>query len=223
MSGPEPVIRVKNRDLAANTYLVRTASPGECLLIDPGLDREAIAAALERAALVPVAIFATHGHFDHIGSAEHFRRTYAVDLHLHPADDRGARSSNFLMMAFKLSERIDPPKAFVPLESGFTWSQGADTVTVVHVPGHTPGSVILDVNGRLFSGDTIYRDDVWLTKLPDGDRPALVDSVRGVWDAFPDGAEVLPGHGGGATFGEIKRSNAPLRELLGLVGSANHD
>jgi len=89
------------------------------------------------------------------------------------------------------------------------------------VPGHTPGSTILNVDGRLFSGDTIYRDDVWLTALPEQNRPQLIESVRRIWDVLPEAARVYPGHGGAATFGQIKQSNAPLRELLGLVGTAS--
>jgi hydroxyacylglutathione hydrolase len=218
----DPILRVTNRDFASNTYLVRTSAPGECILIDPGLDRDAIELALQTAGLVPAAIFATHGHFDHIGSAEHFRRAYSVDLHMHGADAKIAGSSNFMMMAFKMSTRIDPPEAFVPVDDGFIWTKGADRIEVIHVPGHTPGSTILQLNGRVFTGDTIYRDEVWLTALPELDRPALVSSIQRVWDLLPEAVEVHPGHGGVATFGEIKRSNAPLREMLG-VGSTSHD
>jgi glyoxylase-like metal-dependent hydrolase (beta-lactamase superfamily II) len=216
---PDPVVRVTNDEFASNTYLVRTATPGECVLIDPGLDRTAIDTALDETGLVPIAIFATHGHFDHIGSAEHYRRRFSVPVHLHAADKSVALKSNFMMMAFRMRTRIDVPEAFVALEDGFAWTNGPDRVTAIHVPGHTPGSTILDVNGRLFSGDTIYRGEVWLTALPEGDRPLLIESVRAVWDLLPESAPVHPGHGGSASFGDIKTSNAPLREMLGLVGA----
>jgi glyoxylase-like metal-dependent hydrolase (beta-lactamase superfamily II) len=221
LSDQDAVIRVTNDQFASNTYLVRTGEPGECILIDPGLDRDAIEQALDTAGLAPIAIFVTHGHFDHIGSAEHFRRKYAVELHMHPADAKVARSSNFLMMAFKLNGRIDVAEEFVAIEDGFTWSSGAIGIEAIPVPGHTPGSTLLNVDGRLFSGDTIYRDDVWLTALPEQNRPQLIESVRRIWDVLPEAARVYPGHGGAATFGEIKQSNAPLRELLGLVGTAS--
>jgi hydroxyacylglutathione hydrolase len=219
---PDGPIRVTSREFAANTYIVRTSTPGECVLVDPGLDRDAIDNALDDERLVPIAIFATHGHFDHIGSAEHFRRKYSIQLHLHAADAKLTRSSNFLMMAFGLTSRIDVPEDWLAIDDGFSWSKGPDRVQALHVPGHTAGSTILDVNGSQFTGDTIYRDDVWLTPLPEQDISQLKASVLKVWDVLPETAIMYPGHGGAASFGQIKQSNARLRDLLGLTGSAAH-
>jgi glyoxylase-like metal-dependent hydrolase (beta-lactamase superfamily II) len=205
--------------VAANTYICETATPRECILIDPGLDREAIQAALDEAHLTPVAIFCTHGHFDHLGSAEYFRRKYSIDVHFHAADAKVAESSNFLMMALKLPSRIDVPEAHVAVIDGFVWSSGDDRVEILHVPGHTPGSTVVLFGGHAFTGDTLYRDDVWLGSLPGMNKTQLVESVRRLWDLLPDGTPIYPGHGGAALFGEIKRSNAPLRRMLGLTGA----
>jgi len=214
------VVRVTNREVAANTYICRTATPGECLLIDPGLDREAIEAVLDKTELTPLAVFCTHGHFDHIGSAEHFRRKYSIDVHLHGADAKLARSSNFLMMALKLPTRIAVPEAHVAVADGSIWSSGNDRVEIVHVPGHTPGSTVVLFNGHAFTGDTLYRDDVWLGSLPEANHAQLVESVRRLWAVLPDDTVIYPGHGGSAALGEVKRSNEPLRQMLGLPGMA---
>jgi glyoxylase-like metal-dependent hydrolase (beta-lactamase superfamily II) len=211
------VIRVKNQIFSSNTYLCKTSTPGECILIDPGLDREGIEATLKEARLVPRAIFCTHGHFDHLGSAEYFRRSYAIVLYLHGADRKVARSSNFLLMAFKVPARIAVPEDFLPVDDGFTWSSGADELQMVHVPGHTPGSSIVCFRGNAFTGDTLYRDGVGLVSLPGEDEKELVASLHKVWSLFPDDTVVHPGHGGAGPFGELKRENAPLRRMLGLA------
>lgn len=214
------VVRVINRGIAANTYIFRTAAPGECILIDPGLDQKAIEAALDEAEVAPLAIFCTHGHFDHLGSAEYFRRKYGIDVHVHGADEKVARSSNFLMMALKMPSRITVPKALIAVADGSVWSSGSDRVEIVHVPGHTPGSIVVLVNGHAFTGDTLYRADVWLGSLPGANHGQLVDSVRRLWATLPDDVLIHPGHGGSASFGEIKRSNTPLRQILGLTVGA---
>jgi glyoxylase-like metal-dependent hydrolase (beta-lactamase superfamily II) len=206
--------------VAANTYICRTAEPRECILIDPGLDREAIEAALGEADLTPLAIFCTHGHFDHLGSAEYFRRKYSIDIHLHGSDAKVARSSNFLMMALKLPSRIVVPEAHVAVADGSIWSRGNDRVEIVHVPGHTPGSTVVLFDGRAFTGDTLYRDNIWLGSLPEANHSQLVASVRRLWDLLPDDTMIYPGHGGAAAFGRIKQSNVPLREMLGLGDGA---
>jgi hydroxyacylglutathione hydrolase len=218
-AGAPQVIRVTNREVAANTYICRMATPRECILIDPGLDREAIETALDETQLTPLAIFCTHGHFDHLGSAEYFRRKYSIDVHLHGADAKVAGSSNFLMMALKLPSRITVPEAHVAVADGSTWSSGDDHVEFVHVPGHTPGSTVVVLNGQAFTGDTLYRDGVWLGSLPEANHAQLVESLRRLWALLPDGTLIYPGHGGAAAFGEVKRSNAPLRQMLGITGA----
>lgn len=212
-----PIIRVVNRGVAANTYICRTAAPGECILVDPGLDNESIEKALGRVKLTPRAIFCTHGHFDHIGSAEYFGRKYQIHVHLHEADTRIARAANFTMMALKMPWRIDVPASFMYMDEGTVWTDGHTHVESIHVPGHTPGSVVLLIDGRAFSGDTLYRQGTWLGSMPETDRDQLVGSLRRLWTLLPDEMAIYPGHGRSAGFGEIRRSNAALRELLGVA------
>ena len=215
MSADSTVLCVVNREVKANTYILPTGVDG-CLLIDPGLDRVAIESALERSGLRPRAIFCTHGHFDHVGTAEHFRRRYRVDIHMHPADRRIARSSNFTMMALKMPWRIDTPQATVAISEGTVWSEGGIEVNLVHVPGHTPGSVVLLIDGHAFTGDTLYRQGVWLGSMPESDHDLLRDSLQRLWGMLPADIGVYPGHGRPAVFSEIQETNKPLRELLGL-------
>lgn len=213
----ERVIRVTNRRFASNTYIYATGAGGRCIVIDPGIDVDAIEGELERQELVPEAIFATHGHFDHLAGAEPLRRKYSVPVHFHAADDRVARGSNLLMMALKLADRMMVPKDYVAIDEGLIWNHGDVRVELIHAPGHTPGSSILLVGGVAFTGDTIYRDDVFLVRLPEQDKGRLVRSIERAWDLLPDQTTVHPGHGAGGTFGQIKAFNLPLRRMLGIA------
>jgi hydroxyacylglutathione hydrolase len=214
------VIRIRNRGFAANTYVCALREPGRCVVIDPGLDGEAITSALATAALEPVAILCTHGHFDHLGSAETLRRTYGAPVHVHPADSRVVDRSNFLMMAFRLPNRIELPQRREPLEDGVPWTRGEDRIEVIHAPGHTPGSVVLRFGDAVFSGDTIYRDAVFLGQMPEADDERLARTLGELWDRLPDGAFIHPGHGGGDLFGRIKAANQPFRRLVGRAEQA---
>jgi glyoxylase-like metal-dependent hydrolase (beta-lactamase superfamily II) len=219
MDTSERVVRVANGGFASNTYLYLSREPGHCIVIDPGLDLAAIEAALRRHAVVPDAVYATHGHFDHLAGAEPLRRAYDAPVHLHGADRRVAASSNLLMMALKLDRRMTVPEKFVAIDEGVTWEESGVRVEAIHVPGHTPGSCLLIVDGLAFTGDTIYRDDTFLVRLPEQDTPRLIRSIESVWNRLPDGALVYPGHGRAGTFGEIKAGNMPLRRLLGIDAS----
>jgi hydroxyacylglutathione hydrolase len=215
VSPVSPVVRIKNGEVSANTYLYRLDSVGTCLLIDPGLDGDAIEATLLEHSLTPSAIICTHGHFDHLGSAERFRRRYSIPVYLGQADAKIARASNFMMMALKLRSRIVVPEVFEWLDEDLMSGFGA-RLEVVRVPGHTRGSVAFHVGDSLFTGDTMYRDDTWRVRWPEEDGVALIDSLHRLWESVSDDTHVYPGHGGGATFGSIKQHNTSLRRMLGV-------
>lgn len=215
MTNLTPVVRIRNIEVPANTYLCRIDTAGECLMIDPGSDREAIEAALDEHRLTPAAIYCTHGHFDHLGTAEHFRRRYSIPVFLHPADEKLARASNFRMLALKLPSRFDVPEVFASIEESVV-QRGDSAMEIVSVPGHTPGSVVLRIAGYAFTGDTLYRDKVWRVPWPEEDEERLIASMRRLWELLPDDTLVYPGHGGAEHFGTIKLRNVPMRRLLGV-------
>lgn len=169
--------------LQANCYLLAAAAGGPCLVVDPGQEVAApLAAALAEHRLVPAALVATHGHPDHVASAAALSAEYGVPLHLHPAD-----------AALYDGESV-------PLETG-TFA-GLD-VEVRHVPGHTPGSVVLGLRapegGRLaLTGDTLFAGSVG--------RGDVAESVRAL-AGLPDDTVVLPGHGPATTIGRERAGN----------------
>jgi glyoxylase-like metal-dependent hydrolase (beta-lactamase superfamily II) len=210
------VSRVVNAHLPSNTYVCTTSAPGDCVVIDPGLDGEAVEAELRARELRPVGVFCTHGHFDHIGSAHELNERYGARVYLHRHDRRVARAANFLLMACKIERRIVVPTEVTEAYDGMRVRLGPETLVFHHTPGHTPGSCMIEFRGALFSGDTIYRDGVGLVDFPGEDKDLLRESILARWDDFDDDVTVYPGHGGSGRLGDLKQRNTALREFIGL-------
>lgn len=205
---------VTNGVFASNCYLCETDVPGECFIVDPGLDAAPIEAALAERGLTPRAVLCTHGHFDHAGTAAHFQKQHGCPVHLHERDLKTLRSSNFLLMAFKIPARMQLPEVQPVTDAEPLVRIGGVTVRYHAVPGHTPGSCAIEHAGSLFTGDTLYSRGVGLSKLPGEDADQLRSSIRSVWARFPDDTVVRPGHGESAAFGWIKQNNTALLGFL---------
>jgi hydroxyacylglutathione hydrolase len=210
----EGIWRVANQIHPSNTYLCATGEPGECFLVDPGTDGDAIDAALVDLGMKPKQIFCTHGHFDHIGSAAFFQEKYGSACFLHSGDQKTMRGSNFLMMAFKIPFVMKMPQT-TALE-GFASACGGRELRSIEAPGHTPGSCIIQYGNALFTGDTLYSLGIGLSKLPGGNSDQLKATLLKLWGAFPEAAQVFPGHGECGALATIKTENKPLLAFLGL-------
>ena len=88
-------------------------------------------------------------------------------------------------------------------------------IDVVFTPGHSPGHVTYAIpdEGALFSGDVLFKGSVGRTDLPGGDWGTLLESIRGLVDAYPEETMVYPGHMGVTTLGAERATNPFLAEL----------
>lgn len=213
-----PVWTVTNGVFPSNCYVCETGAFGTCFIVDPGLDPAPIEALLALRGLEPVAVVCTHGHFDHAGSAAHFQQRHECPVYLSGADLKTLRSSNFLLMAFKIPVRMQMPDVTAIGEGQLVVTIGECRIRFHPAPGHTPGSCLVEHGNTLFTGDTIYSRGVGLSRLPGENAEQLRRSILGAWNVFPDGMLVRPGHGESCTLGEIKRENQVLLRFLGAPG-----
>ena len=213
---------IRNRAFTSNTYVCRLEDNAGCLVIDPGLDHEALDRALARLRVRPAAVFCTHGHFDHLGGAARLKDAFDATLHIHAAERKVVQTANFTMMICKVEGRIKVPQFDVEAADGSRYLSGADEVRFLHTPGHTPGSSFVCWRDCIFTGDTLYRDSVGLVSFPGEDASRLKQSLSRVWSLVPDASMICPGHGGAGRFSGIKRDNTALREFLGLTATAPH-
>jgi glyoxylase-like metal-dependent hydrolase (beta-lactamase superfamily II) len=164
-----------------NCYLLRCPVSGEVAIVDPGADAEIILMAVDHASVCSILL--THGHPDHVGALEEVRNTLGVPVGIHAADAE----------AFGL-------RADYSLAGGKDVEVGRSRVGVVHVPGHTPGSVCLRLNGRAVVGDAIFPGGPGHTISPEALEQSL-ESLRREVFVWADDVELHPGHGGCTTVG----------------------
>ena len=204
---------IVNRDFHSNTYLLATGHGSDCVVVDPGLDRDAIAKDLAESGWRPKAVLCTHGHFDHVGSAAWLQASFDLPVHLLGSDLKLARMSNFMLAAFKLEQRITLPR-FEAQQDGAAVACGALSLRFHALPGHTPGSAAIAVGDLLFSGDSLYARRTALSRLPGEDHALLRASLNGLFGWVDASVRVLPGHGGSATIADIRAHNEELRAFL---------
>jgi len=171
--------------LATNCYLAEHA--GRTLLIDPAEDSPALRAFIGD--LKVDWILNTHGHFDHTGGDWAFP---GVPVRMHAAD-----------LVFLEEEHPDHPRLGAFLEDG---EEIVDGLTVLHAPGHSPGSVVLVGEGVLFAGDLLFAGSIGRTDLPGGSVDEMVASLRRIVRLRGD-YTVYPGHGETTTLDLERRCN----------------
>jgi glyoxylase-like metal-dependent hydrolase (beta-lactamase superfamily II) len=186
-------------------------SLGGAAVIDPGEEGDRIIAFLDQLKLFPKYIVLTHGHFDHIGAVPALAKCYGADVEIaiHTADAEylGPNSYPVHRHSFSLAtgspayldalwEDMPPPSTL--LAEGGTLGP----FTVLHLPGHTPGSIGLwdKKEGVLFSGDTLFYGNCGRTDLPGGDETQMLSSLRRLGAMDPN-TQVYPGHGPATSIG----------------------
>jgi glyoxylase-like metal-dependent hydrolase (beta-lactamase superfamily II) len=195
--------------LETNCYLVYDEGTRDCAVIDPGADPEKIVATIADLELKPVVVLNTHGHVDHIGANAGIVEKYAVPLAMHAADTGLLQVSDFLELSLLLGARNSPPPDRL-LAEGDEIAVGRTSLRVIHIPGHTPGSIGFVHGGVLFSGDTLFCGGVGRTDLPGGSWKDLERSIRERILTLPEETVVLPGHGPWTTVEQERASNPVL-------------
>ena len=179
-----------------NCWIIGSRRRGEACVIDPG-DEPAEILALARDMGVRITrVVASHAHLDHIMAVRAVVEATSAPFLLHQDDLTIAENMPRAAQAWLGQEVPPPPRPDAFPTHGQDLEVAGVSMTVIHTPGHTPGSVSLYVPEAhlLFSGDTLFRESIGRTDLPGGDTPLILSSIRSRLYTLPDNTRVLPGH-----------------------------
>lgn len=176
-----------------NCYLLRCTATGDTLLVDAAGDAPRLLELVGDGRLV--AVVETHGHWDHVQALAEVVQATGAPVLVHAGD-----AADLPVPADRL------------LEDGDVVEVGQAALQVVHLLGHTPGSVALVYDGdperpHVFSGDSLFPGGVGNTeKDPERFGTLLDDVERKVFGPLPDETWVYPGHGADTTLGAERPS-----------------
>lgn len=190
--------------LETNCWLVGDEAATAVLVIDPADDAAAVLDAVDRRPVAAVVL--THCHFDHLGAVREVCAATGAPLLVHEDDADFVTSVEGTGGAlFGFDDTTQPVD--VRLRQGDAVHAGDVALTVLHTPGHTPGSMCLYAPGHLFAGDTVFAGSVGRTDFPRGDGRALARSIADEIAPLPDDTAVHPGHGPDTTIARERRIN----------------
>jgi len=173
--GAVQIERLELGPFGTNAYIVTCRKTQSSVLIDAPAEAHIIIDRLKNT--TPKYILLTHNHMDHVGALAQLRNELKVPLAAHAAD-----TGNLV------------PSPEMLLSDGDTVSVGNLKLTVLHTPGHTPGSLCFRVGRCLISGDTIFPGGPGKTSSP-ADFKKIIKSITDKIFVLPDDTQIYPGHG----------------------------
>jgi glyoxylase-like metal-dependent hydrolase (beta-lactamase superfamily II) len=176
-----------------NAYILHDAAARDALLVDMPLEEQPLLDAIAAVGCVHQ-IVATHWHRDHWMTYDPVRRATQAPVLV------GEKEINIP------AERIDGR-----LRHGQDVTVGSKRVTILHTPGHTPGSICLRIGRALISGDTLFQGGPGKTSAS-GDLQIIIDSIVSYLHTLDDDTVVMPGHGPNTTIGEARREFAEYQK-----------
>jgi len=199
------MLNIKTMPLGAyqtNCYLVWDSESHSCVVIDPGFDAQSVLLAARHLGKTIEAILLTHGHFDHVGAVKEIVADTDCKVYLCEQDlsmpAQLTAGSLYYTDLYGEGDRITL--------AGVEFS-------VLHTPGHTPGSVCLIAGEHMFSGDTLFSGSCGRTDLPGGSWQTIRTSLARL-AGLTENLQVHPGHGESTTLDHERMYNPYMREAL---------
>jgi len=189
--------RLEVGPLGANCYLICNLKTQEAVIIDPGGDPDFISQKLIDMDLSPVAIVATHGHFDHVLGAFALQINYKIPFLMSKKDEFLLNRQESTVSHF-LGYKYDPPAEITKdLKDEKRFSLASFEIEIIKTPGHTPGSISLYIKAAetVLVGDLLFKDGaVGRIDFGYSNQSKLTSSINKIL-SLPIHTKIYSGHG----------------------------
>ena len=180
--------------MGTNCYLLINEESKELVMVDPATCPDYLVSHIKSNGYTPKAILLTHAHFDHVMGIDGFVKEFDIPVYLHEDEKQILEDPRLnLSGVFGVSYSYSKVECLVDEQilelAGFQFK-------VIHTPGHTAGGCCYyeEAEGVLFSGDTLFYQNVGRTDFPTGSMSTLVRSIKEKLFCLPDDVMVYPGH-----------------------------
>lgn len=182
------------------TYLVSEGK--DALLIDPAWDMNFLEHTLEEKDLNLLAVFFTHGHFDHVKFAQDLLEKHGLKGYIEKNDVALSGIDSHLLNAY---------------DGAQTFDVGPFHVGIIPTPGHTAGGVCIKIGNALFTGDTLFPGACGRVDLPSSDPRQMRQSLLKL-SQLPEDTQIFAGHSYGgkcsSTIGYERVKNPFMRNAI---------
>ena len=196
-----------------NTYLVWNTDTKQAAVIDPGMHNAAeehdFDSFISENGLKVSQLINTHMHLDHIIGDNHVKSRYGIGASAGKADAFFGEKASTQARMFGMPFDPDPVSIDIELKDGEKINICGEEVTILSVPGHSPGSIALyfPESGWVITGDVLFSGSIGRTDLVGGNHATLINSIRRKLLPLPQDTIVYPGHGPATTIGKESRTN----------------
>lgn len=209
------ILPIVSMPFAENTFLVYQQGNSEAIVVDPGLEPDAILRQLKKRNLSVAAILNTHGHADHIAGNAAMKELYPDAPLMIGSGDAAMLTDPALNLSLPFGMPLTSPEADQLLMDGDVLSLAGITFLVRDLPGHSPGHVVFIVQdvkpAIVLAGDTLFEGSIGRSDFPGGSLEQLLTGIRNVLFTLPDDTLVYPGHGNETRVGVEKETNLFLQ------------
>ena len=196
---------------AENTFILYD-NTGECIIVDPGCNSEKeeqgfldFIAARE---LSPKMLVNTHFHIDHVLGNAFITKEFNLKPRFHSEGMYFFNVQDQIAASYGLQYKSSPEPG-PHIQEGDILEFGNSKLNVIHVPGHSRGSICLhnEESKSIIVGDVLFRESIGRTDLPGGDYDTLISGIMEKLFVLDPETKVYPGHGPSTTIAFEKENN----------------